>query len=53
MSGPAESTGLCENHGVTEASGKASDARHDIVKLLRLGARHLVKQSRRQSAWHL
>jgi hypothetical protein len=26
MSGPAEPTGLCANHGVTEASGKVSHA---------------------------
>jgi hypothetical protein len=26
MSGPTEPTGLCANHGVTEASGKVSHA---------------------------
>jgi hypothetical protein len=30
MSGPAEPTGLCANHGVTEASGKVSHARHEL-----------------------
>jgi hypothetical protein len=33
MSGPAEPIGLCANHGVTEASGKVSHARYDIVKV--------------------
>jgi hypothetical protein len=33
MSGPAEPTGLCANHGVTEASGKVSHARHNIVEV--------------------
>ena len=33
MSGPAEPTGLCASHGVTEAFGKVSHARHDIVKV--------------------
>jgi hypothetical protein len=34
MSGPAELTGLCVKHGVTEASGKVSHARHDIVEVV-------------------
>jgi hypothetical protein len=35
MSGPVEPTGLCVNHGVTEASGKVGHARHNIIKVVK------------------
>jgi hypothetical protein len=42
MSGPVEPTGLCVNHGVTEASGKVGHARHNIIKKAPANAEALI-----------
>jgi predicted nucleic acid-binding protein len=43
MTGPAEPAGLCANRGVTEASGKVSHARHDIVELARAAGELVIQ----------